>query len=229
MEFKPIAESVEDFLLFLQEHKTYTISSEPKKLRWISCLLYTIAGAGVNPSHISSYFSRYSLFKGLVSHGSAVIAKGEGNFLKLFQFTKPVEFISFGMNNVNYLTPIRLGDVYFYEYTISNLRKDRKMWKFDCHIVCKVGDNIVAQWDWFVGAVEKVVSNYEFYDDLVWRPESSMLSQLFGLFIGRKYWFQEMLAWLFFVGIPCSVILFLWKVMGISFVTVNGEVPWITF
>ena len=144
--------SAQELSEYLAQHEFYLFASKPKRLKYISILLYALAGGDFNPAHIVSGFEDHSIFRGIVSHGSGIICRAEGYFVNNVHFTdKPVEIIASGFEFVNFRKPLRLNSVYYYEFKIYNFEKDKKNWKFDCDIVCKTTypqQEVIASWKW---------------------------------------------------------------------------------
>ena len=144
--------SAQELHEYLQQHEFYVFTSKPKRLRHISILLYALAGGDFNSAHIIPGFEKYSIFKGIVSHGSGIICRAEGYFVNNVQFTEqPVEIVASGFESLSFRKPLRLHSVYCYEFKIYNFQKDKMNWKFDCDIVCKTTypkQEVIAEWKW---------------------------------------------------------------------------------
>ncbi len=145
--------TVRDLVAWIEEHGSYTFSSKPKKLSRARILLFSIASGDFNPAHCMKKFAKYSKLGGIVSHGIGTLARAEAEFVQSMGniLGTPVENIAAGSEGFKYLKPLRLGDTYHYEFTLSNPRERNDGWKFDCFIACKAGKaetKVIAEYHW---------------------------------------------------------------------------------
>lgn len=129
--------------------------SEYKKLNRVKVLLFSIATGDFNPAHCVPGFEQYSFFKSMVSHGIGTVARAESEFLRNFRFSSPSEIIATRLEDIKYLSPLRVGEKYQYVYFIHSGREKKNFWEFECKITCKTFDGrTIADWKWVFGIVE---------------------------------------------------------------------------
>lgn len=169
--------SVRDFVAWIEEHGPYSFSSPPRQLTQADINLYSAASGDFNPAHCRPEFAHHSKFKGIVSHGSGTIARGEGEFMALVPgfFDIPAEVIALGSQGSKYRSPLYLGDIYQYHFTLSNPRRKRDRWDIDVHIVCEV-----------TKPQARVVLEYWWNPALVEHPELS--DNVLNLLRPKSYW-----------------------------------------
>lgn len=144
---------------WIAEHGSYVVESSPTLLTRFRVLLHSIADGDFNPAHCQPHFAKYSIFKGMVSHGIGTLSRAEGPFLELFQFERPLETIATAIC-AKYTKPLFCGDTYRYIYTVRSLRQNKLKWHARVRVVCMATsgnqpERTVAVWNWRPVFVEK--------------------------------------------------------------------------
>lgn len=171
-------DSITDLKQYLDEEKTLVLISKPTTLTDGTILRQCVAGGDFNPAHCASKFSKYSFFKGKVSHGIGVSSRFEGIFVQMIQFQEnPVELITRGYDKIRYLSPLRLGDRYWYKFTISELRYRNGRWDCNCDIVCNATTP---------GETERTIASLKWLPSFV-EPTSDVPSEKLSLLYPRSY------------------------------------------
>ncbi|MCX6152550.1 MAG: MaoC/PaaZ C-terminal domain-containing protein [Candidatus Kapabacteria bacterium] len=161
-------------------------SSVPKKLSWWKVFLFSLASGDFNPAHCQQEFASQSFFKDMVSQGIAILARAEGEFVKLFPkfFNCAFEIIARGHQDNKFHSPLFIGEIYQYDFKISKGMLVEGRCNFECQIVCRVVCNdarLISETIWKPAIVEhvgEVAANFlkpksywhNVFNILLWQP-----------------------------------------------------------
>ncbi len=178
---------------FLEKNKELTFSSPAEKLSRWKIFLFSLAGNDFNPVHCQEGYTEHSIFKSIVSQGSGTIARAEGFFVNMMQFTEPTEIIALGIDNLRYYAPLKMGTKYQYHYTLKLTDAKTNRQNYICDITCKTADTAIASWSWtisFIPITNKTVERIAIHSRtrnilkyLVFRPINAVVLCLISISI----------------------------------------------
>ena len=102
-----------------------------------------------SPLHTNMEYAKNTIFKERIAHGMLILAIGTALGLQLGQYVMvPKSFIAFyGMDNVRFINPVRIGDTIHCEAEVSEMGKkgkDRGILGYSVHIKNQRGEDVAV-------------------------------------------------------------------------------------